>query len=165
MRRAIMIAGLILAVGVLAPVGALGKAGGTDRPIKGDASGTTVVDLGTPPLSFTADATGSVAHLGRSTFDLDGVLTPTGPDTFTIAGTVVLVAANDDELFGTFTGSGTNDASGSHGTVTTTFTGGTGRFENATGSVTGPFTQVFISTDGTTSTFATDTSFRGAISY
>ena len=35
MRKAIMIAGLILAVGVIAPAGALGKAGGTDRPIKG----------------------------------------------------------------------------------------------------------------------------------
>jgi hypothetical protein len=47
MRKAIMVAGLILAVSVLAPVGALGKAGGTDRPAKGGASGTTVLDLGT----------------------------------------------------------------------------------------------------------------------
>ena len=39
MRKAIMIAGLILAVGVLAPAGALGKAGGTDRPIKAQRRG------------------------------------------------------------------------------------------------------------------------------
>ena len=47
MRKAIMIAGLVLALGVLAPATALGKAGGTDRPIQGNGSGTTVVDLGT----------------------------------------------------------------------------------------------------------------------
>ncbi len=34
MRKAIMIAGLVLALGVLAPATALGKAGGTDRPSK-----------------------------------------------------------------------------------------------------------------------------------
>jgi hypothetical protein len=163
MRKAIMIAGLVLALGVLAPATALGKASGTDRPVKGSASGTTVVDLGTG--GFTSEATGVVAHLGKSTFHLDGVITPTGPDTFTIAGSVVTVGANGDELFGTFNGSGTATASGSEGTVTTTFSGGTGRFANASGSISGPFTQVFLSTDGTTATFATDVSFRGTVSY
>jgi hypothetical protein len=163
MRKAIMIVGLILALGILAPATALGKVGGTERPANGNASGTTTVDLGT--LGFVTDATGVSAHLGKSTFHLDGVITPTGPDTFTLAGSVVAVAANGDELFGTFSGTGAATASGSEGTTTTTFSGGTGRFENASGSISGPFTQVFISSDGTTSTFATDFSFRGTISY
>ena len=93
MRKAMMIAGLaILAVGVLAPAGALGKAGGTDRPIKGTASGTTELDLGS--LTFTTDATGTTSHLGRTTTHLDAALTPTGADTFTIAGSGTVVAAD-----------------------------------------------------------------------
>ena len=110
MRKAIMIAGLILALGALAPVGALGKAGGTDRPIKDHSTGTTVLNLGT--LAFVTDVTGTISHLGKTTSHLDGALTPTGADTFTIAGSSVTVAANGDELFGTFSGSGTLDASG-----------------------------------------------------
>ena len=164
MRKAIMIAGLILAVGVLAPAGALGKAGGTDRPIKGNVSGTTVLDLGT--LTFVSDTTGTLSHLGTTTTHFEATLTPTGPSTFTVAGSFVTVAANGDQLFATFTGSGTLDASGNAtGTATSTFTGGTGRFAGASGTVTGPFSQVMISTTGTTSTFATDISLTGTISY
>jgi len=136
MRKAIVIAGLILAVAAIAPVGALAKAGGTDRPIKDTSSGTISVDLAT--LTFTADTTGRIAHLGRSTAHLEGSVTPTGPLTFTTAGTVTVVAANGDKLFATFSGSGTNDGSGNtEGTQVTTITGGTGRFENASGTETG----------------------------
>jgi hypothetical protein len=165
MRKAIMIAGLILAVGVLAPVGALGKAGGKDRPIKDKASGTTVLDLGT--LAFTTDVTGNTSHLGRTTTHLDAVVTPTpGADTFTIAGSGTVVAANGSELFVTFSGSGTLDASGnSQGSVVTTITGGTGRFGNASGSLAGSFSQVVTSTNATTVTYATHYSQRGRISY
>ena len=60
MRKAIMIAGLILTLGVLAPAGALGKAGGTDRPIKAHASGTTVFDI--PTLTFVSDTTGTMSR-------------------------------------------------------------------------------------------------------
>ena len=55
MRKAIMIAGLILTLGVLAPAGALGKAGNSARPIKAHASGTTVFDI--PTLTFVSDTT------------------------------------------------------------------------------------------------------------
>ena len=65
MRKVIMIAGLALALGVLAPATALGKAGGTDRPVQGSGSGTTVLDLAT--LAFVTDATGVVSHLGQTT--------------------------------------------------------------------------------------------------
>ncbi len=164
MRKAIMIAGLILALGVLAPAGALGKAGGTERPIKAHASGTTVFD--NPTLTFVSDATGTMSHLGKTTAHFDGALTLTGPSAFDVAGSYVTVAANGDQLFATFAGSGTLDASGNAtGTTTTTFTGGTGRFAGASGTATGPFSQVLTSTDGTTSTFAFDTSLRGTISY
>ena len=164
MRKAIMIAGLILAVGVLAPAGALGKAGGTDRPIKGTASGTTELDLGS--LTFTTDATGTTSHLGRTTTHLDAALTPTGADTFTIAGSGTVVAADGSELFVTFTGSGALDASGNPtGDLVTTIIGGTGRFENASGTLTGSFTQVLASMSATTATYSTHFSESGTISY
>ena len=73
MRKAIMTAGLILALGVLAPVGALGKAGGTDRPVKGTASGNVTVKLGAP-LLLTIDINGVATHFGkyRAHIDADG---------------------------------------------------------------------------------------------
>jgi hypothetical protein len=164
MRKAIMIAGLVLALGVLAPGTALGKAGGTDRPVQGSGSGTTVLDLGT--LAFVTDSTSVMSHVGRSTVDIDGVFTPTGPSTFTVAGSLTLTAANGDQLFGDFSGSGTNVASGgSTGTTATTITGGTGRFTGASGSLSGPFTQTPISMSATTATFATTFSLSGTISY
>jgi hypothetical protein len=138
MRKALMIAGLILAIGALVPVGALAKAGGTDRPIKDTSSGIIVVDPAT--LSFTVDTAGRIAHLGRATAHLEGVVTPTGPLTFSVDGTVTAVAANGDKLFATFSGSGTNDGSGNtEGPEVTTITGGTGRFENARGTEAGSF--------------------------
>jgi hypothetical protein len=155
MRKALMIAGLILAVGALAPVGALAKAGGTDRPIKDTSSGTISVDA---TLAFTADTTGRIAHLGRATTHLEGVVTPTGPNTFNVDGTSTVVAANGDELFATFSGSGTNDGSGnSEGPEVTTITGGTGRFENASGTLAGLFR--------TTAAGGFSYSQRGTISY
>ena len=164
MRKAIMIAGLVLALGVLAPATALGKAGGTDRPAQGSGSGTTVLEI--PSLAFVTDGTATVSHLGQTTVHIDGQVTPTGPSTFTIAGPITLTAANGDQVFGDFSGSGTNVASGgSTGTTATTITGGTGRFTGASGSVSGPFTQTPISTSATTATFATGFSFSGTISY
>jgi len=164
MRKAIMIAGLILAVGVLAPAGALGKAGGTDRPIKDTESGTTALDLGS--LTFSNDVTGNTSHLGRTTTHLDAALTLTGPDTFTLAGSGTIVAANGSELFVTFTGSGTLEASGNTGgPVVLTITGGTGRFDGASGSLAGSYSQVLESMNATTANYATDYSLNGTISY
>jgi hypothetical protein len=164
MRKAILIAGLTLAVGVLAPVGALAKPGGTDRPIKGGSSGTTVLDLAT--LGFVSDATGTGSHLGRTATHYDGALTPSGPDTVAVAGSFVMVAANGDQLFGTFSGTGTDDHSGTiQGPGVYSFAGGTGRFENASGNASGSFRQVLTSTAGGTLTFAARYTLTGTISY
>ena len=163
MRKVIAIAGLILVVGVLAPAASLAKTGGTDRPIKDDSSGTDVVNLA--DLSFAIDATGTISHLGKTTSHFDGAVTPTGANTFDIAGSVTVVAANGDELYGTFSGSGNSDAAGNSGPVIVTFTGGTGRFENASGSYAGSFSQVLLNANGTTATYAIHYSLRGTISY
>ena len=49
--------------------------------------------------------------------------------------------------------------------MVTTITGGTGRFENASGSVAGSFSQVLTSMNATTATYATHYSQSGTISY
>jgi hypothetical protein len=164
-RAAVVLAGLVLVAAALGPSAAVAKTGGTDRPLKDRESGTTVLDLVTG--AFVSDTTGIASHLGRASSHFDGVVTATGPDSFTVSGSSVTVAANGDQLFGTFSGTGTTDAAGnSQGQVTTTFTGGTGRFANTSGSATGPFSQVLTSTDGTTTaTYATSYSLRGTISY
>lgn len=163
MRKVIMLAGLVLVVGVLAPAAALAKAGGADRPIKDNSSGTNVVNLG--DLSFAIDATGTTSHLGRTTSHFDGTLTRTGPETLDLAGSVTVVAANGDKLYGTLSGSATVEAAGNSGPVVVTFTGGTGRFEGATGGYAGTFSQVVQSSTATSVTFAIRYSLRGTISY
>src|SRR3954465_7271396 len=101
--KAILTAGLILALGVLAPVGALGKAGGTDRPVKGTASGTVIGTL-TSPLGITIDLTGNVTHLGKYGVHIDAVGVIRGGEVVG-DGTFTAVAANGDQLTGptTFT--------------------------------------------------------------
>ncbi len=157
------LAGLVLAVAVLGPSAAVAKKGGTDRPIKDHSSGTTVLDLA--DLTFVSDATGIASHMGKTTSHAQGTIT--GTDTFTIVGSITVAAANGDKLFGTFTGSGTTDASGnSQGPLVTTITGGTGRFKNASGSYAGSFSQALTFTDGATvAEYATRYSLSGTISY
>jgi len=163
-RNAIALAGLVLAFALLGPSAAVATKGGTDRPIKGSSSGTTVSDVATG--AFVMDTTGIVSHLGKTTTHFEGVVTSTGPDSFTLAASSVQVAANGDKLFGTLSASATDDHTGKiQGTGVITFTGGTGRFEHASGSATGPFTQVFTSADGTKLTFAAGYSLTGTISY
>ena len=127
LRTAVVSAGLALAVAVLSPSAAVANKGGTDRPIKDDETGTSVLNLLTG--AFVADTTGVESHLGRVASHQEGVVTTTGPTTFTVTGSEIKVAANGDELFETFSGSGTLDAAGvATGPVVVTYTGGTGRF-------------------------------------
>ncbi len=83
----------------------------------------------------TSDSTGMLTHFGRSSMH-----TTHNPDVFTGAlreGTFRIVAANGDEILGTYEGSVTYDESRSdlvHGVATFVITGGTGRFARATGS-------------------------------
>ena len=100
---------------------ALGAAKGTARPWRATGSGNGLFTAGTP-LTFTIDGTSNNTHLGRSTFHLDGVCTNVDCSTFTF--TFTIVAANGDTL----------NASGENESVI--FTGGTGRFAAASGTLT-----------------------------
>jgi hypothetical protein len=156
----------VLALAVLAPGVAVAKRGGTDRPSKVTSSGTQTLNVATTPFQATNVGTARVSHLGKSTFSSTYTVTLTGGNTFTIAGNQTVVAANGDMLFLSFTGSGT--FSGTFGidqttetSVVWTVTGGTGRFADASGSLTGTaFTETLSG-----STASQTATAKGRISY
>ncbi len=80
-----------------------------------------------PPDELFMEYTGTATHLGLFTGEQQLFLNPDGSFT----GSIVFTAANGDELWADFSGEYTSPmVDGS-----LTFTGGTGRFEDATGTV------------------------------
>jgi hypothetical protein len=163
MRRFTIILSL-LAVGAASPPAALGKARATDRPVSGTSSSTTTVDLATGTGSVAGS--GRLSQLGRFTFTNDITsFTLTGPDTFRLTLTAILVAANGDRVCTTATGTGTLTPTGSETTLVSTITGGTGRFAAASGRLTSRISSAFVSTPGATTTMRDSETHRGRISY
>ena len=97
-------------------------------PFKGWANGEITVFLPGPTgVSITAVAEGNATHLGKFTREEHLLL---NPETGAFTGDVTFTAADGSELTGTLTGQLTSTgALGSY-----TFTGGTGRFADTTGS-------------------------------
>ena len=101
---------------------------GNSVPFKGNAVGAIVSATPTPAgVVVKTLAEGYATHLGRFTREEDLVLNPT---TGSIAGTLVFTAANGDELSALVAAQFTSPT---NVVGTMTFTGGTGRFKNATG--------------------------------
>ncbi len=76
------------------------------------------------------------------------------------------MAANGDELFSTFTGSGVfTSATTAKSTQVNTITGGTGRFTDASGSFTITISSVIVSISATSETTENSDTFNGQISY
>lgn len=94
--------------------------------------------LGDPPnvQRVHIDYVCQLRHLGRTTGSAEQVVVFTSPTTVSASNTTTYTAANGDQLVASWTGTGTFDAA----TLTVTFvgpetyTGGTGRFSNASGS-------------------------------
>jgi hypothetical protein len=162
-HRWIIVAGLVLALVALAPASALAKAGGTDRPWKSSATATATLDLVT--LCATSAGSGQATHLGKVTQNLTIALTPTGPGTFTGVGTTTIVAANGDQLFGTFTEALTTTGPHIGFAFVITITGGTGRFADASGRMTGTGSSVITSIVGATATSHQTFDSEGTILY
>jgi hypothetical protein len=158
--RLIFLSSLVLTVAALSPAAALGAAKGTDRPLKGVSTSTSTVNLATG--AGTSDGTSQLSHCGTATFHNDFTLTITGPDTFTLVGTGTEVCANGDELFHTFTITGTLSTGKSTGVHT--ITGGTGRFAGASGTFTTSVTST-MSIAGTIITTHDTNTVEGRISY
>ena len=133
LRRLIFLSSLVLAVAALSPAAALGAAKGTDRPLSGTVTASTIDNFSTG--TSTADGTFLFTHLGKGTFHEDTTAGTTTGNTFTFTGTATYVAANGDQLFATITATGTFTGSNVV-TKVSTITGGTGRFANASGTFT-----------------------------
>jgi hypothetical protein len=90
----------------------------------------------------------------------------TGPGTFRYTGVSTLAAANGDELFSTFTGSGTfTSATTIESAQLNTITGGTGRFTDASDTYTETVSSVVVSISGASETTHNSATFSGQISY
>ena len=88
-------------------------------------------------LNYQANATGTATPFGTATFVVAGTLTATSASSGTLTGTLTATFGNGDSLQGSysgvnfeFAGDGTTSASGN-----ATITGGTGGFQNATGTI------------------------------
>jgi hypothetical protein len=163
-RKAMTLAGLALAVAALGPASAPAAVEGTDRPVQGSASGMDSVNVQT--LAMEADINVLMSHLGESTahFQGQGALTPEG--TVAATGTFTIVAANGDELTGTFTLAGPAPSFGVHTIdVVMAITGGSGRFAGATGTLSTTQLVTPLSLEGTTLRQAMEGAVSGQISY
>ena len=110
-------------------------ANGTDLPFHGSLEGVETAVLNFPTVDVHSSGGGQGTHLGRFTATFHALVTlPAG----TAVGTFTFVAANGDSVFATFTGQSapTNVAGVVSIQEIATITGGTGRFEGATGSFT-----------------------------
>ena len=103
--------------------------GGRDRPLKGSGSGVGTVTIVDGVTRITIEGTQHLTHLGRSTYRVDIVCINAA-----CTGTGINVAANGD----TYTTSFFPDGQGVE-----IITGGTGRFEGATGRQVSTGTTVF----------------------
>ena len=106
-------------------------------PLKGSLSAVEMADVQFPVMNVAGTGTGQSTQLGRYTMTFTvAVSLLTGGTIGT--GAMEFTAANGDKVFATFTGQGSPTADPAIASVVenATITGGTGRFDGATGSFT-----------------------------
>jgi hypothetical protein len=129
--------------GGLSSMTAAAKLTKPDVPFRGAVTGELTVTLGSPSCPAgtglgVTNATGQALHMGNITYHTRQCIARNPDLTTIITGMdLVVTAANGDELHGTFSGrskpAGTPAGSQTLVEAKFLFTGGTGRFENATG--------------------------------
>ena len=142
MLKRLLIVGAVVALTISATVSpALAKKGGTDRPFKANLAGEVTFEYGEegaePCGSYQpgwgmsvithTEATGNATHMGKVNASFLHCPTDIGHDN----GHLTLTAANGDEVFVEYVDDGTTGDSFPIAVV-----GGTGRFTEATGSMT-----------------------------
>ncbi|HEU5054174.1 MAG TPA: hypothetical protein VFT78_13735 [Hanamia sp.] len=103
------------------------------RPLKGTFTIAGQVLQGPPNLHQILTGQGNATHLGNMSFSSDVYVAVTGAPPFQVNGTAVFTAANGDQFFTSVSGLST-PADEVVARINHTITGGTGRFENASGS-------------------------------
>ena len=106
---------------------------GTDRTFHGATSGRgvasgTITQFSPHGISF--DGSGFTTHLGRTAIQMNACWGPGCSDPLSYQGVGQLTAANGDKLYASIIW-------GFDGSLAITITGGSGRFQGATGSATG----------------------------
>lgn len=126
MRPAVIAGALMLCLA--GPVSA-----GDQVPFRGSMSGTaTITPISPPIVSVLLETSGTASQLGRFTLEAPHIVNQA---TLTAEGTYVFTAADGSTLTASLSGSATLVAPGQLAIAETgTITGGTGRFEGATGS-------------------------------
>jgi hypothetical protein len=163
---AIALAALVLGLVVVIPGSAMAKAGGTDRPVTGTASGTARFNVRTN--SFAVEFSGTASHAGLYNARSEGSGAFAPDLTFAGTGEASVVAANGDEFDGTttLTTSSFSPQAFEHTTTSVlTITGGTGRFEDATGTLTSVFDVTPIGLEGFTVIAHVEGTVAGRVSY
>jgi hypothetical protein len=145
MKRTALTCSLLLVMSMVAVAAAQDRLGGrtVPRQISGVIDGRFVFEgPAEGPWTTVGDATGPLTHLGlahlRTTHRAY-------PDTGQLVGTFTLVAANGDEIWGTYEGfaAWTPDYTAVLGEVLLLVEGGTGRFAQATGTIHAAFLETF----------------------
>ena len=145
MKRTVLTCALFLAIGVSVMAGALHGPGTNTVPrlVAGIMDGRfTFEGPEAGPWTTVGDVTGTVRHLGLA--KLSTTHTPNADGTLS-DGSFTLVAANGDEVRGTYEGYGefTPDGTAVQAHAVLVITGGTGRFANATGTIGASFLETF----------------------
>ena len=160
------VAALMLGLVLASPGSVSARAGGTDRPVQGTDSGTVRLNLAT--RAFVAEVTGHMSHLGRGSARVEGTGAFLPDSTFAGNGEMIVVASNGDELHGSSvltTSPFTPQAVEHTTTQVVTINGGTGRFEDATGTLTIVSDITPIGVEGATIVNRVEGTTRGQISY
>jgi hypothetical protein len=139
MRRRFILVAVIAGMLAMAAPASAGQM--VERPFRANLHGWASFEATeTCPLGVRthSDASGTARHLGRST--LDGVHCPTMGSPSIPFGQLVIVGANGDKLYGTYVSHCTPLMPDTPGEVVTCtgevqITGGTGRFQGASGSM------------------------------
>ena len=162
MLKAIVLVGLILAKLTLAAAAAQERSKPAARRVLLAGSGISTYDSAS--RAFVVLATGDVGRLGRLTLKAQGILAPANL-VLSFTGAATLVADNGDELTGTFEGTSTTLSGDADATFLLTITGGSGRFQNASGTMNVIQHGVHISTHNTLLVYYDQFTGTGTLSY
>jgi hypothetical protein len=162
MFKAIVLAGLILAKLPLAATAVLGRPKRKARRVLLSGSGISTSDSAS--RTFVVLATGDVARLGCLTLKAQGMFAA-ADSVLSFTGAATLVADNGDELTGTFEGTSTPLSDEGDATFLLTITGGSGRFQNASGTMDVIAHGVLTSTHGTLLVYTNQFTGSGTLSY
>jgi hypothetical protein len=135
------------------------------HPVKGTTSGTAIIDSATG--TGTSDGPFDLTVLGKGTLHNDFTSSTQTGNTTTLTGAAIWStrAESHAAVLTTFTTTVTGTSTGLVATTVNTITGGTGRFKDASGTMTVTSSSVTVSTVGSVTTSTFTSTVQGQISF